>query len=82
MSSDSLFWMLSHWPVIEPTTITSSAPNRTFTPRRWNFGSWPLTSGPMNRPAASHAVAIQKMPSLHVPGAGHAVGQDFESLMP
>ena len=42
----------------------------------------PLTSGPMNRPAASQAVAIQKMPELHVPGAGHAVGQPFESGMP
>ena len=50
-------------PAIEPTTTSSSATNRTLTPSRWHFGSTPLTAGPMNRPAASHAVAIQKMPS-------------------
>ena len=50
-------------PASEPTTTTSSAPNRTLTPSRWPVGSLPLTSGPMNRPAASQAVAIQKMPS-------------------
>ena len=62
LASESLFWTLIHSPASEPTTITSSAPNRTCTPSAWNFGSLPLTSGPMNRPAASQAVAIQKMP--------------------
>ena len=36
---------------------------RTLTPSRWPFGSSPLTSGPMNSPAASQAVAIQNRPS-------------------
>ena len=51
-----------HSPASEPATITSSAPNSTFTPSLWNFGSYLETSGPMNNPAASQAVAIQKMP--------------------
>ena len=43
--------------------MTSRQTNRKFTPSRWNFGSWPETAGAMNRPVASQAVAIQKMPS-------------------
>jgi hypothetical protein len=41
------------------------------TPRRWNFGSCPETAGAMNSPVASHAVAIQKIAELDVPGPGH-----------
>ncbi len=43
---------------------------RTLTPRRWNRGSRPPTAGARKSPAASQAVAIQKIPSLDVPGAG------------
>ena len=43
--------------------MTSRHTNRTFTPSCWNFGSCPRTAGAMNSPVASHAVAIQKMPS-------------------
>ena len=43
--------------------MMSRQTKRKFTPRRWNFGSYPQTAGAMNRPVASHAVAIQKMPS-------------------
>ena len=55
--------MPNHWPVSEPPTTTSSAPNSTFTPSRWKRGSWPETAGAMNSPVASHEVAIQKMAS-------------------
>ena len=55
--------MLSHSPVNEPTTTRSNARNKTFTPRRWPFGSCSLTNGPMNNPAASQAVAIQNRPN-------------------
>ena len=48
---------------VEPTTITISAQNRKSTPSFWNFGSLPPSIGAMYRPVASHAVAIQKMPT-------------------
>ena len=54
--------MLSHSPASEPTTTSKSAPNSTLTPSLCPFGSWSLTKGPMNNPAASHAVAIQNSP--------------------
>ena len=43
--------------------MASSAQNSTSTPSFCSFGSWPESSGAMYRPVASHAVAIQKMPS-------------------
>ena len=46
----------------DPTTTRTSAPNRTLTSNRCPRGSAP-TIGAIARPAASHAVAIQKMPS-------------------
>ena len=67
--------MLNHCPAIEPTTTTSRATKSRLTPNFWPFGSDPLTSGPMNRPAASHAVAIHKHAELYMPGPSHAVRQ-------
>ena len=43
--------------------MISRQTNRKLTPNRWNFGSCPETAGAMNKPVASQAVAIQKMPS-------------------
>ncbi len=54
--------MLIHSPASEPTTTKISAPNRTFTPSRWPFGSTPLTAGATYSPVASHEVAIQNRP--------------------
>ena len=53
----------NHSPTSEPTTTTINAPNNTFTPKRWPYGSRPAAIGPMNNPAASQAVAIQKIPN-------------------
>ena len=53
----------NHWPAKPPTTINSSDTNRKFTPKRWYFGSWPDSAGPMYRPVASHAVAIHSTAS-------------------
>jgi hypothetical protein len=47
--------------VSDPVTTRRSAPKRTFTPRRWYFGSRPPMSGARNRPAARNAVAIQNI---------------------
>jgi len=47
----------------EPTTISRRALKRKFTPKRCHFISIPLMAGAMYNPAASHAVAIQKIPS-------------------
>ena len=62
-SMPSFCWTLEPLPASEPTTMTSRRTNRKLTPSRWNRGSCPRRPGAMNRPVASHAVAIQKMPS-------------------
>ena len=48
---------------VEPTTMRMSAQNSTSTPSFCSLGSCPDRSGEMYRPVASHAVAIQKIPS-------------------
>ena len=67
--------MLSHSPVSDPTTTTSSATNRTLTPRRLAFRLVPLTSGPMNKPGRQPSRGDPEEPDLHVPRARDAVGQ-------
>ena len=48
---------------VEPTTTTMSAQNSTSTPSFCSLGSRPDSSGATYNPVASHAVAIQKMPT-------------------
>ena len=62
-------------PVSEPTTTTSSARNRTLTPRRCPFGSCSLTSGPMNKPGRQPRRRNPEQAHLDVPRPGHAVRQ-------
>ena len=53
----------------------SSAPNSMLTPKRCPFGSWSLTSGPMNKPGGEPRRGDPEHAELHVPGPRHAVRQ-------
>ena len=72
----------SHSPIIEPSTTTTSATNRTFTPSRWNRGSRPPTAGATYRPVASQAVAIHRMPSWVCHVRTTAYGRNVSIWMP
>ncbi len=72
---------LSHSPASEPSTTTSSAPNSTFTPRRWNRGSTPLTAADVEA-GGQPAVAIQKMPICRCHVRVTVYGRYFASGMP
>ncbi len=77
LSRPSFCITASHCPANEPTTMTMRQVQRTFTPRRWNFGSCPEIAGPMYRPMPSHAVAIHSTASCVCQGARERVGQDL-----
>jgi hypothetical protein len=62
--------------------MTSRQTKSTLTPSRWKRGSTPLTAGPTNRPVASQAVAIQKIPSWVCQLRVTAYGRIFPNSSP
>ena len=77
---ESLFWTLIHSPASEPTTITSRAPNRTFTPRRLELRFLAADQRADEQAGGQPGGGDPEDADLHVPGAGDAVGQNVRDL--
>ena len=75
-SPGSICFTLSHWPAIEPTTTTSSAPNSTLTPRRWKLRLAPPTAGRDVEARREPGGRDPEDAELRVPGPRDRVRQD------
>ena len=75
LSPVSLCWTLSHSPASEPTTTSSRAPKRTFTPKRCPFSSTAADGGGDIQSGRQPRGGDPEDPELDVPGAGHDVGE-------
>src|SRR5208282_1745531 len=74
--------MPKYSPTMEPTATSTTAPKSTLTQKAWCLGSRLPMKGAMKSPAASQAVAIQKMESCKCQVRVMVVGNMLRMSMP